>query len=85
MWAGAWLLSLLAGCSRETYPANLRYPVRSGLLVTAAPVPPTPPERFDTPGELDHILAKLDPEPVPFDAAAREILEALEYGGDEYA
>ena len=30
-------------------------------------------------------LAKLDPEPVPFDAAAREILEALEYGGDEYA
>jgi CheY-like chemotaxis protein len=30
-------------------------------------------------------LAKLDPEPVPFDEAAREILEALEYGGDEYA
>jgi signal transduction histidine kinase/ActR/RegA family two-component response regulator len=30
-------------------------------------------------------LAKLDPEPVPFDEAAREILAALEYGGDEYA
>jgi signal transduction histidine kinase/CheY-like chemotaxis protein len=30
-------------------------------------------------------LAKLDPEPVPFDEAAREILQALEYGGDEYA
>ena len=30
-------------------------------------------------------LAKLDPEPVPFDAAAREILAALEHGGDEYA
>jgi signal transduction histidine kinase/DNA-binding response OmpR family regulator len=30
-------------------------------------------------------LAKLAPEPVPFDEAAREILEALEYGADEYA
>ena len=30
-------------------------------------------------------LAKLDPEPVPFDAAAQEVLQALEYGGDEYA
>jgi signal transduction histidine kinase/ActR/RegA family two-component response regulator/HAMP domain-containing protein len=30
-------------------------------------------------------LAKLDPEPVPFDEAAREILGALEHGGDEYA
>jgi CheY-like chemotaxis protein len=30
-------------------------------------------------------LAKLAPEPVPIDEAARDILEALEHGGDEYA
>jgi hypothetical protein len=30
-------------------------------------------------------LAKLAPEPVPFDEAARDILKALEHGGDEYA
>ena len=36
-------------------------------------------------GEAVPGLAKLDPEPVPFDAAAREILQALEFGGDEYA
>jgi CheY-like chemotaxis protein/anti-sigma regulatory factor (Ser/Thr protein kinase) len=36
-------------------------------------------------GEAVPGLAKLDPEPVPFDTAAREILHALEHGGDEYA
>jgi CheY-like chemotaxis protein len=36
-------------------------------------------------GEAVPGLAKLDPEPVPFDAAAREVLRALEYGRDEYA
>jgi signal transduction histidine kinase/ActR/RegA family two-component response regulator len=36
-------------------------------------------------GEAVPGLAKLAPEPVPFDTAAREILRALEHGGDEYA
>jgi len=36
-------------------------------------------------GEAVSGLAKLDPEPVSFDTAAREILHALEHGGDEYA
>jgi hypothetical protein len=36
-------------------------------------------------GDVVPGLAKLAPEPVPFDEAAREILEALEHGRDEYA
>jgi hypothetical protein len=36
-------------------------------------------------GEAVPGLAKLTPEPVPFDEAAREVLEALEHGRDEYA
>jgi CheY-like chemotaxis protein len=36
-------------------------------------------------GESGPGLAKLGPEPVSFDVAAREVLHALEFGGDEYA
>jgi mono/diheme cytochrome c family protein len=52
-------LSLLAGCS-DSYPAKLRYPVRTDLILQEAPSPPNPPSHFDPPGELEHIVSTLD-------------------------
>jgi mono/diheme cytochrome c family protein len=53
--AGLLGLSLLAGCS-DTYPENLTYPVRSGIMIVAAPTPPNPPTQFDRPGEMDALV-----------------------------
>jgi CheY-like chemotaxis protein len=36
-------------------------------------------------GEATAGVAKLSPAPIPFPEAAREVLEALDHGGDEYA
>jgi mono/diheme cytochrome c family protein len=53
-------LALISGCGRDSYPDDLDYPVRSGVMVTAAPTPPNPPTAFDTPGELDELLDGAD-------------------------
>jgi mono/diheme cytochrome c family protein len=53
-------LSFLSGCGSNAYPEDLEYPVRSGVLLIAAPTPANPPVSFEPPGELNFILDALD-------------------------
>jgi mono/diheme cytochrome c family protein len=51
---------LLSGCGGETYPEDLEYPVRSGVMVMAAPTPEEPPTQYESLGQLNQLQNSLD-------------------------